>query len=89
MPPWIDGFSTGNRLRNCDFHISGVGVGAGGRVEYIPFVMDGVKRCDLAASGVIETIHYRFHNSKFPARTSTAATMQSGRRAGGGARGMC
>lgn len=47
-------------------------------------MMDGVKRCDLAASGVIETIHYRFHNSKFPARTSMAATMQSGRRSGGG-----
>lgn len=30
VPPWIDGLSTGNRLRKCDFHISGVGVGAGG-----------------------------------------------------------
>ena len=37
----------------------------GGRLENVPLVMDWVKPCDLAASGVIETIHYRFHNSHF------------------------
>lgn len=28
--------------------------------------MDGVGRRDLAAGSVIETIHYRFHNSTIP-----------------------
>lgn len=42
--------------------------------------MDRAKLCNLAASGVIETIHYRFHNSHFLSilRTSTVATMQNG-----------
>ncbi len=42
--------------------------------------MDWVKLCDLAASGVIETIHYRSHNSHFLSTlfTTTVATMQNG-----------
>lgn len=42
--------------------------------------MDWIKLCDLAASGVIETIHYRSHNSHFLSTlfTSTVATMQNG-----------
>lgn len=46
--------------------------------------MDWAKLCDLAANGVIETIHYRFHNSHFlTLLTSTVATMQRGLGLGG------
>lgn len=68
-----------NGRSGCDFHFSAVG----GRLENVPLVMDWVKPCDMAAS-VIETIHYRFHNSHFLSslRAPTVAAMQSGLGAG-------
>lgn len=45
------------------FQLRGIGAQELGKV---PPVMDGVGRRDLAAGSVIETIHYRFHNSTIP-----------------------